>query len=357
MQEKMDKKVSVIVPVYNTEKYLEKCISSITAQTYSNLDIVIVNDASEDDSLKIIERIASNDNRIKIITTGKIGAGGARNVGIDNACGDYLMFVDSDDWIDIDCIEKCMEVMLKKSFIDCVMFPYIREYGKRRRIQYTLGRHDIEFNFGSICDNVLLRKIIGMTNDELCKPDSMNDINGPIGKLCNRKLFADVRYPRSEIIKCGEDGWFNSILFVNVKRVLYIATPFYHYNKTNEKSLVHSYHDDLLYQYKNQWSQFNTIIGKYSLGEDFREALNNRIACSCLDFARNILNSKMSFYKKVFKMKSILNDDVVAEALDRCSYSHMEIKWKFYYMSCKYNLAVLVLLITIMAERLKSYLR
>lgn len=100
-------KVSVIIPVYNTEKYLEKCLDSVCNQTLSDIEIICVNDCSTDGSLDILKKYAQKDNRIKIIDFKKNkGAAIARNTGIDTASSEYIGFVDSDDYIDLDFYEK-----------------------------------------------------------------------------------------------------------------------------------------------------------------------------------------------------------------------------------------------------------
>ena len=96
----MNKKISVIIPVYNTEDYIEKCILSIMNQTYKNLEIILVNDGSTDDSIKICKRYAEKDNRIIIVNQENKGVGEARNHGIDVSTGDFISFVDSDDTMD-----------------------------------------------------------------------------------------------------------------------------------------------------------------------------------------------------------------------------------------------------------------
>ncbi len=99
-------KVSVIVPVYNVEKYLEECIESLINQTLTDIEIICINDGSTDNSLKILEELQKKDNRIKIINQKNSGVSSARNNGIENATGEYIGFVDSDDWIDSDYYEK-----------------------------------------------------------------------------------------------------------------------------------------------------------------------------------------------------------------------------------------------------------
>ena len=103
----MAPKVSVIVPVYNTEKYLEKCLDSLTGQTLKDIEIICVNDCSTDNSLAVLQKYALSDDRIKVIDFKENkGAAIARNTGIDAATGDYIGFVDSDDFVDLDFYEK-----------------------------------------------------------------------------------------------------------------------------------------------------------------------------------------------------------------------------------------------------------
>ena len=99
-------KISVIVPVYNSEKYIEKCIESIINQTYRNIEIIFINDGSTDESLNIIHKYKKLDNRIKVINQSNSGVSAARNKGIKNSIGDYITFVDSDDHIDSKMIDK-----------------------------------------------------------------------------------------------------------------------------------------------------------------------------------------------------------------------------------------------------------
>lgn len=112
--------VSVIIPVYNVEQYLEKCLESVVHQTYENLEIICVNDCSPDKCAEILEKYAKQDSRIKIVNREKNGGlSAARNSGLDAATGEYVYFLDSDDWIDLDYIEKMVEA-IEKSGCDIV---------------------------------------------------------------------------------------------------------------------------------------------------------------------------------------------------------------------------------------------
>lgn len=104
-------KVTAVVPVYNTEKYLDECISSISNQTYENIEIILIDDGSHDNSPKICDMWAEKDSRIKVIHKKNEGAGKSRNKGIEIATGKYIFFVDSDDYIDTALVEKCMNAI------------------------------------------------------------------------------------------------------------------------------------------------------------------------------------------------------------------------------------------------------
>ena len=119
-------KISVIVPVYGVEKYIEKCISSIVNQTYSDLEIIIVDDGTKDNSIKIVES-KFKDKRIKIYHKENGGLASARNYGIKKATGDYLLFVDSDDFIELNCIED-MYNEIKKKKVDMVITDYYKYF-------------------------------------------------------------------------------------------------------------------------------------------------------------------------------------------------------------------------------------
>lgn len=116
------KKLSIIIPVYNTEKYLERCLDSVIYQTFKDIEIIIVNDASSDDSQKIINEYQKKDSRIiSIINDENINLGLTRNIGIEKATGEYITFVDSDDWLEKEMYEEMMNLIIenKADIVEC----------------------------------------------------------------------------------------------------------------------------------------------------------------------------------------------------------------------------------------------
>lgn len=115
--EDLNELVSVVVPVYNVEKYIGKCVSSILKQTYKNLEVIVVSDGSLDDSVGICRKLQETDKRIRVIEKENGGVSSARNIGIQSAQGDYLMFVDGDDWLESNAVETLL-LAIKKNKVD-----------------------------------------------------------------------------------------------------------------------------------------------------------------------------------------------------------------------------------------------
>ena len=119
------KKISIVIPIYNTEKYLEKCLNSVVNQTLKDIEIICVNDGSTDKSMDIVNKFAQNDSRFKIIEQENKMQGAARNAGTEIATGEYIGFVDSDDWIDLDYYEK-LYTAAKKYDVDIALATNVR---------------------------------------------------------------------------------------------------------------------------------------------------------------------------------------------------------------------------------------
>ena len=147
-------KFSIIVPVYNVEKYLNRCLESIINQTYSNIEVIIVNDGSKDNSLKICERFKNKDERIILIDQVNCGVSIARNNGLKEASGDYVIFVDSDDWIEKDACEKISKILEKQKF-DLIIMQYKKYKGNKfQNIIYNSKITDMDIEH-IICDEKL----------------------------------------------------------------------------------------------------------------------------------------------------------------------------------------------------------
>ncbi len=173
-------KISIIIPIYNVEKYLDKCIESVVNQTYKNLEIILVDDGSPDNCPKICDEWSKNDNRIKVIHKKNGGLSDARNFGLNEASGDYVGFVDSDDIISSNMYEKMLDLMKKNDADICscefVRFlegdkPYFKEDN-----EYKIYSND------EILKSLLTEKITNHVCNKLFKISLFNNIKFPVGK-------------------------------------------------------------------------------------------------------------------------------------------------------------------------------
>lgn len=205
----MDFVVSIVVPVYNVEPYLEKCVNSIVNQTYQNIEIILVDDGSTDGSGIKCDEFAQKDKRIIVIHKENGGLSDARNVGIEKATGDYIMFIDSDDWIDADTVE-CAVQAVKDNNADVAIFGMYIDYSNapsKTRIPLIKGSFD------------------GKT--ALIYLNSFKNINeAACNKIYKTNLFNEIRYPKGK--KC-EDCFTTYKVFDISKTIVTIPFPKYHY--------------------------------------------------------------------------------------------------------------------------------
>lgn len=349
----MNDMVSVIVPVYNVEHYLEKCLKSLQLSIYTNLEILLIDDGSTDSSGDICDKYEKIDKRCKVYHKENGGLPDARNYGLDRANGKYIMFIDSDDWIDKCCVQNCINEFEKDNNVDCVMFPYIREFNNKSVKTFILGEENKKY-IGNEVKEKIHRRFWGLLDDELKNPLALDQLNMAWGKLYKADLIGNTRFTPVDIIGSSEDNWFNAQVFANSKTVVYITNTFYHYNKENESSIVHSYRPNLI-KTKNNLHEF---LFNYAVNNNYDDkyiiALKNRKILNMLDYVRNILNIGNE-YKKVY---GLIND-----LLENNRYIYLEfrfdklpIKWRFFYFACYKQSAIGVLVMVTIAEKIKKYI-
>ena len=140
--------VSVVVPIYNVERYLDRCIESIVNQTYTNLEILLIDDGSPDHCPEMCDEWAKKDHRIRVIHKKNAGQGMARNTGIENASGEYICFFDSDDYIDKCLIEKSYQVICEEK-ADIVLYGCVNAYPEKNRYNCNIVFYSIIFKISS----------------------------------------------------------------------------------------------------------------------------------------------------------------------------------------------------------------
>ena len=198
-------KVSVIVPVYNVEKFIDKCLNSLVNQTLKEIEIIVVNDGSSDNSQKIIdEYVKKYPNKIKSFIKENGGQGSARNMGLEKAVGEYISFVDSDDWLDLNTLEK-MYNLAKKDKSDIVICDMVDHYSN-----YTIYHNCTKYN-----------SVFEVT------PSACN-------KIFRKELIKDFRF----LSKLWyEDFDFTTKILFNTNKISNISEGFYHCNCGHESTM------------------------------------------------------------------------------------------------------------------------
>ena len=215
----MDDKITVIVPVYNVENYLRKCLDSIIAQTYKNIEIIVVNDGSTDASGQICQEYTQIDNRIVYIEKENGGLSEARNVGLDKMTGSYVTFIDSDDWAELDYVE-----ILYKKIIEYQADISVGNYYSYNEDEETYYFHIYgDSYYEKVYDNISIF-------ENLYESQEMKSfaLISAWGKLYKAKLFDYLRFEKG---KLGEDGYFNQKMYLSVNKVVYLNKGLYAYRQ------------------------------------------------------------------------------------------------------------------------------
>lgn len=342
-----DALVSIIVPVYNVEKYLPKCLDSLICQTYKNIEIICVNDGSPDNSLAILEAYAKKDERIRIISQENKGASEARNNALNNANGEYIMFVDGDDWVDTDTIEIAFNT-LKEHNADVVMWDYVREF-ENASLPKNIYKENKIFKDGDI--RLLHRKFAGPVGSELKTPENADALAPACVKLYKRECIYDYDIRFFDIRKIGtyEDGLFNFEIFQNIKKVVYINKPLYHYRKNNSGSTTSVYKENLISQHELVHKYILEQIKQKSLDSSYETALSNRIALELVGYGLNILHLKKDRIKKI---KSIIKNPYYKDAYNQLEFKYFPIHWKLFYGFAKHGFATGVYLLLLCIKKI-----
>lgn len=349
----MSNMISIIVPVYNSELYLKKCLESIISQTYENIEIICVDDNSSDCSLKLLVEYKKKDQRIKVIHKENEGVSLARNAGLDAAQGDYVLFVDSDDWIDKSTCEVALKKVLEEK-ADLVMWSYIRERGTEGYKKQIFDR-DIVFE-GKNVQEKLHRRMIGIVDDELAHPENADALCTVWGKLYCRSIISANRIRFYDIRKIGtyEDGLFNLKYLKYVQKAIFLNQYFYHYRRTNVNSITGAYNANL----GQQWDTLFQIMGKYieqnRLNEKYQEALHNRISLSLIPLGINEMTNECSVGTKMAKIKEIISLRSYAASIKSLKIQYMPIHWKIFFKAAKRRNAAIVLVMLIAMQKIRG---
>ncbi len=298
----MKKKVSVIVPIYNVEKYLEGAIESIVNQTFKDIEIILVNDGSTDNSQEIIKKYAKKDKRIIVINKDNGGLGSARNKGLEKASGDFIAFIDSDDWIQTDMIEKMYNKAMEEQ-LDVVICSY--------KSIYTNSNEIFE-----IPSNIINDTIEG-------KNSRIFNIFSACCKLYKKEFLIKNKFQFVEEKRWYEDLPFSVKVLSTTSKIGIINEPLYNYlirensimNNSNIKKnldILLAFDDVISYlENKKKYQLFNSEVEYLAIDNILISGISRIVRSKAdLKLKKEVINAFWDYMKKNFpnyKNNSYLN--------------------------------------------------
>lgn len=315
-------KVSLIIPVYNTEKYLERCLESVLFQTYKNIEIIIINDGSIDNSKNIINNYLVLDSRIKYLEQENSGQSKARNLGIKEAKGEYIAFIDSDDYISNDYIENLVIKAVAGGY-DIVVCGYT----------------DI-CKYGQIKLNHFCTDSLNITKDKFIEC-IFKGVGGTLwGKIFKRKIIEDNKIKMDTNIYMCEDLLFVLEYTMNCKKYGIINKYMYYYNRLNDSSisskLCLSYYDNfikVLFEIENILISYkiNKNLMKYILSNRFKDIVIKFI------LVKNSKDRIYTFNERIQIINHILESKYFCKYKDSIEMTQIKEKILWYLLNKNYK--------------------
>lgn len=292
----MQPKISIIVPIYNVEQYLEDCLESILSQTFTNFELILVNDGSTDNCGEICDNYEKKDSRVKVIHKENGGVSSARNMGIDAAKGKYIGFIDPDDTIERNMYELLLNSMTKYK-ADIVICPY-------KMINSIIGSTSVS-SIWNQCNTPLSKKYIeAEIIPNILKTSKYYSLLSCCNKLYIREVFDNCRFDEAK--NHGEDARLNLILLTQVNKLVFINQALYNYKIRNRTSLTQTYNVNL---FKNLLDNKNFglfLCNKYyPKGEG---EIVNHFIISSLSHMEDVVNSGEQLKSKFKVLIEIMND-------------------------------------------------
>lgn len=254
-------KVSVIMPVYKVEAYIAKAIESVLAQTHTNFELLVVNDGSPDKSVEIAEGFAAKDPRIQILHKPNGGLSDARNFGLDRASGDYVYFVDSDDWVEPDLLSSALQAMVKEK-AELVVFGYQLD---------TLNKEG-----ALVSSTAISTKAITFSKKE-GNLDIDTRLLGILGyawnKLYDRNFLEKNKLRFTKGVSLVEDILFNSKVYALVHQIVVIDKPLYHYMNRPVLTLIKMFHPDSFGLYLQKRDALEGFLTEWAIPEGKKQKL------------------------------------------------------------------------------------
>lgn len=337
-------KVSIIIPVYNAQEHLKKCLDSVVNQTFKDLEVIIVNDGSTDNSLKICKKYSENDKRIKVIDKENGGVSKARNIGLLYVNSEYISFIDSDDWIEPNMIEGLYNSLLINN-ADFCMCNYIKENEIKSEYVKTNINKEVLYKNEIKCD--LLIPLIERGNNE--KEHVLAGFRSPWGKLFKRDIIEKYNIKFKEDLIIGEDFIFNLEFLININKSI-INEEFYYHYWTNINSATMKYKKDCWESiYRNTILYLEDFLKKNNLYLQANDKVNKLIIKY---FLMSVMNESRrdnpkTRVEKINTIKEMCDDKIIINSLKSTKLNLFGKKNNLILILARYKLKYLIYLVSI----------
>lgn len=290
----MGTKISIIIPVYNAEKYLVQMLDSVLNQSFTDFEVVAVNDGSKDNSLAILNEYAGRDLRIKVIDKENTGVSDTRNIGIENATGEYICFADADDLLHPDYMKKMYDIA-EKNNADMVVCGYVtfRDESKISYKKFDLAKNNQVESIKFLLDSGLLTS-------------SWN-------KLIKINVLNDIRYDVN--MTFGEDLFFCWKCFLCADKVYFTESELYFYRLLNEGA-TSKFHGFLYEKYSRAFEDLKNTAEELDFETVDFEEMDIFFTKRIPSFVRMEVRCRKSLFEKYHNLKRILNDDIITGVLN-----------------------------------------
>lgn len=298
-------KVSIIIPVYNAEQYLRKCIESILNQELQQFELILVDDGSTDNSLSICQSYKQKDERVQVIHQINQGVSVARNTGIKVAKGEFIAFVDADDWIEAAMYEEMYAQAIKYE-AEAVVCNYVEEWPNQR----LLKKHHINkpvIDTQAEKEQLVLNLIAGKYLNDL---DNMTAFRGSCFYLYKRENLQEQGYLFEEELPIGEDFVFNLNILPTLKHIAAVEGSYYHYH-INEASTTQKYRKNCYEEQKILIQSVERTLISHNLKEQAKEKLE---VMKLTYLVTRVVNECHKDNKKSYKEKIKAIKDMCSEA-------------------------------------------
>ncbi|MFF2888903.1 glycosyltransferase family 2 protein [Paenibacillus sp. NPDC057967] len=334
--------ISIVVPIYNMEGYLPRCLDSLLAQTYPLFEIIAVNDGSTDGSLAVLKRYAAADARIRIIDSANGGVAAARNLGLASCRGQYIGFVDPDDWVDGEMYGEMHAAALEHD-ADIVMCGYTREFGTHANPK-AFPLPDMTVLRGDEVQSGMTRRLVGPIGAETASPEHLDAWGTVWSKLYRSELLKEtgISFQDLSVIGSNEDTLFNVMAFRKASSFVFLNRPYYHYWKANEGSITTRHKPDLLKRFLVQYEELEAAVEGSKNAAEYRKALSNRIALNVMGLGLNIISrsNPSTFRGKLNQIKELLAQPRMKAALAEFDASASPLVWKLFFTAAKLRLVL-----------------